>query len=100
MTCASILILRNFVPNAGRRIHQRTRQVCLFSVWLQRPPIDWGAVLAEAEAMLAIASIAQRFQIRPLSNAGVTPIAAHDAAPRRRKCEGKGASTCVTSRQH
>jgi cytochrome P450 len=34
------------------------------------------ALFAKAEAMLAIASIVQRFQIRAVSNAGVTPIAA------------------------
>lgn len=59
-----------------------------------------GALFAEAEAMLAIASILQRFQIRAVSNTAVTPIAAHHAAPRRGRCERNGASTCVRSRRH
>ena len=40
-----------------------------------------GALFAEAEAMLAIASILQRFQIRAVSNAAVTPIAATTLRP-------------------
>jgi unspecific monooxygenase len=40
-----------------------------------------GALFAEAEAMLAITSIGQRFQIRARSNAGVTPIGATSPGP-------------------
>ena len=40
-----------------------------------------GALFAEAEAMLAIASILQRFQIRAVSNAVVTPIAVTTLRP-------------------
>ena len=39
-----------------------------------------GALFAEAEAMLAIASILQLFQIRAVSNEGVTPIVATSCA--------------------
>ena len=40
-----------------------------------------GALLAEAEAMPAIASIVQRFQIRAVANAGVTPTVATTLLP-------------------
>lgn len=40
-----------------------------------------GALFAEAETMLAIASILQRFQIRAVSNTAVTPIAATTLRP-------------------
>src|SRR5215469_16205576 len=98
MTRASILILRNFVPNAQQK-NSRKDETSLLIFGLASAHADTSGRCLRGRGhggyCLDPATLSDSGGVE----CGRNPNCCHDAAPRRRKCEGKDGSTCVTSRQ-